>query len=116
MITIILLLFLTMFSAFEETQQLIQRGSWKKKDYRIPIWETRWDGKWKLFDSHHIAFGLFALTMFTFVYFVNIKTLWLIPVYWVVFFYLRNLWMHLLFKRKSIWWYLIPFYGYIKRL
>ena len=104
-----------MLSAWEEVQQLIQRGSWKREDYRVSIWATDWSGQWKLFDSHHLAFGAFILVMFTFVYFADIVW-WSIPIYWAVFFYLRNIWMHIVFKRKPIWWYLIPFYGLIKQV
>lgn len=107
---VLLFILLSMFSTWEEIQQMIQRGSWKKKDYKIPMWDTAWDGKWKLFDSHHLAFGLFVLTMFTFVYYVDIETLWLIPVYWIIFFYLRNLWMHIVFKKKPLWKYLYTFW------
>ena len=107
---VLLFILLSMFSTWEEIQQMIQRGSWKKKDYKIPMWDTTWDGKWKLFDSHHLAFGLFVLTMFTFVYYVDIETLWLIAVYWIIFFYLRNLWMHIVFKKKPLWKYLYTFW------
>ena len=99
-IQIILMVLLAMFSSWEEIQQLIQRSSWKKKDYRIPIWGTDWKGFKRLFNSHHVAFGLFVLTMFTFVYFVDISVWWLIPVYWIVFFWLRNIYLHIIFKRK----------------
>ncbi len=101
-----MILLLAMFSAWEETLQLIQRGSWKRKDYRIFIWETDWAGKWKLFDSHHFSFGAFVLIMFTFVYFVDISTWWQIPIYWIVFFWLRNIFLHIVFKRQPLWKYL----------
>lgn len=124
----ITLIILAMLSAYEETQQLIQRGSWKKEDYWIPIWETKWDGFWKLFDSHHLAFGAFVLVMshllitglnwaiaesiYSFIgleasaFLVEVTN---VIILWVFFFYIRNIFMHIVFPKKDRKWiYLIP--------
>lgn len=58
-----LLIILAILSAWEEVHQLTQRGSWKREDYRYPEWFTDVKGKWKNWDSHHFAFGLFVLVM-----------------------------------------------------
>jgi hypothetical protein len=105
MITLGIIL-LAIISAWEETQQLIQRGSWKREDYRIPIWETKWDSKWKLFDSHHVAFGLFILVMILTLYFAPIKEWWMMPITFVLFWWIRNIFMHIVFKRQPLWQYL----------
>ena len=104
----LLFVLLAGFSAWEEVQQLIQRGSWKREDYRVPIWTTDWKGIWADFDSHHIAFGGFVLIMFLLMYYLKIKVIWLMPAYWLLFFYIRNIWMHIIFKKKPLWKYLIP--------
>ena len=103
--TDLIIILLAYFSAWEEVQQLVQRGSWKREDYRVSIWATDWDGQWKIFDSHHVAFGLFVTTFFIYAYF-GILTLWLVPVYIAVFWYLRNIFMHIVLKRKPLWEYL----------
>lgn len=115
MIQIILLVLLGILSAFEEVQQLIQRGSWKREDYRYPEWFTDVNGKWKNWDSHHFAFGLFVLIMFEILIsylpkwmFINhwlVEQLW-VYIYWQGFFYFRNIFMHIVFKKKPLWVYL----------
>ena len=104
------IIILSLLSAWEEGQQLIQRGSWKREDYKFPIWETAWDGKWKLFDSHHLAFGLFVLVMFSAMSLVKIDW-WMIVPYWIVFFYFRNIFLHIVFKRKPLWKYIYLIIG-----
>jgi len=108
MIEFALIIFLLgMLSAWEEIQQLVQRGSWKKEDYySFLFWDTAWDGKLKLFDSHHIAFGLFVLVMVLGFYFIRINELWHLPLIWIFIFWIRNIGMHILFKKKPIWKYL----------
>ena len=104
---------LGLVAAWEEIQQLIQRGSWEwlKDSFWIPMWETD-PNVWykKLFDSHHFAYGLFVLIMFLFSYLHQVEYWWLIPAYWIIFFYVRNLGMHIVFRKKNIEWiYLLPF-------
>ncbi len=100
------IILLATLSAWEEVQQLIQRGSWKREDYRIPIWETKWDGKWKLFDSHHVAFGLFILVMILTLYFAPIKEWWMMPIAFILFWWVRNIFMHIVFNKQPLWQYL----------
>ena len=108
-IEILIFFLLALLSSWEEIQQLIQRGSWDKEIFWIPIWETDWNSKLKLFDSHHIAFGLFVMVMFIFNYLHRVNEWWLIPVYWFVFFYFRNIGTHILFRKNNIELkYLIP--------
>jgi len=80
---VLFLILLSFFGAWEETQQLIQRGSWKREDYRIPIWQTDWKSWKKNFDSHHVSNGLFVLVMFTAIWFIELE-LWQVPFYWFV--------------------------------
>lgn len=102
---IYLLIILALLSAWEEVQQLVQRGSWKREDYRYPEWTTKHDSIWKNFDSHHFAFGLFVLVMF-FVMSIGTITWYLVPVYWFGFFKVRNIGLHIIFKKKPLWGYL----------
>ena len=119
---IILFILLCLLASWEEINQLIREGSWEpiKKDFWIPIWQTAWDGKWKLFDSHHLSYGLFVLVMFIFLQYHDNKTITLnilgnfkdvalILIHWWLFFYIRNLGMHIIFrKRNRQWKYLSP--------
>jgi hypothetical protein len=108
--------------------QLIQRGSWHIGMTWLPIWETSWDGTWKLFDSHHFIFGLFVLA-FAFVlrmkpkYFFKLQLRFFsdrwnyllteglhIVIVWQTFFWIRNIGMHILFMNPDYirWYYLLP--------
>ena len=109
MITLALLILLALGSAWEEVQQLIQRGSWLQKDYWDKLfWETNQVGRWKLFDSHHVAFGFFILILSLCLFFIKLTHWWMIPLVWVVFFWLRNIFMHIVFKKEPLWKYLLP--------
>lgn len=108
MIQIILIVLLGILSAFEEVQQLVQRGSWKREDYRYPEWFTDVKGKWKNFDSHHTAFGAFVVVMSLSFYFIRLNSIWETPLVWLFFFYIRNIGMHIIFKREPIYSYLLP--------
>ena len=121
-INLSLFILLALLASWEEINQLIREGSWEpiKKDFWIPIWQTAWDGKWKLFDSHHLSYGLFVLVMFIFLQYHdnkaitlnilgNFKDVALILIHWWLFFYIRNLGMHIIFrKRNRQWKYLSP--------
>ena len=102
---IILLVLLAGLSAWEEVQQLVQRGSWKREDYRYPEWPTDYNTWKKNFDSHHFAFGAFVLVMFSLMSLVKLEW-WMIPIAWLVFFRVRNIFLHIIFKKKPIWAYL----------
>ena len=122
---IILLILLGLLSSWEELQQLVQRGSWKKDMfYSFLFWETKWNSKWKVFDSHHVAFGAFILCLMSVLVFTDLhKYVDLLPTFlqrvdeyvlvlilWWVFFYVRNLGLHIIFRRKGLrqWKYLLP--------
>lgn len=120
MMRIILFIVLALLSSYEEIMQLIERGSWHKAMTWLPIWETDWDGTWKLFDAHHFIFGAFVLA-FAIVLrmkpkqFFYIKNKLLtdaahIAIYWWAFFYIRNIGMHVLFMNPEYirWKYLLP--------
>ena len=104
-LVIILFVLLSGLSAWEEVQQLVQRGSWKREDYRYPEWTTNYNSIWKNFDSHHFAFGAFVIVMFSLMSLVKIEW-WMIPIVWLVFFRVRNIFLHIIFKKKPIWAYL----------
>jgi len=112
MIETILIIVLGLLSAWEEIQQLIQRGDWKIFMFWIPIWIIDQISEWKDFDSHHVAFGAFVVVMFIFDYFSN-------PIYWhsilylFLFWYIRNIGMHILFRYSGYreWKYLLPLIG-----
>src|SRR5574338_1341665 len=107
MTVLLIILLLSFFSAWEELQQLIQRGDWNRKDfYSFLFWDTAWNDKWKLFDSHHIAFGLFVVTMILGFYFIRINKFWHLPLLWILFFYLRNVFMHVVLTKKKDFGYL----------
>jgi hypothetical protein len=131
MIEIILIIVLALLSSWEELQQLVQRGSWRKDMfYPFLFWETKWNSKWKLFDSHHIAFGLFILVMCIILridsYSPCDSITWLtrgnfnLPPFlkisidviltWWFFFYIRNLGLHIIFRRSYYrqWKYISP--------
>lgn len=105
-------------SAWEELQQLVQRGSWNKDMfYSFLFWETDWNSFWSVFDSHHFAFGLFIVMAFMFVrqtYFKLINTFWTLvahmAIYFIAFFWIRNIGMHILFRLPEFiqWKYLSP--------
>lgn len=110
-LAIILFIFLSGLSAWEEMQQLVQRGSWLQIDYHsFLFWTTEHNSIWKNFDSHHLSYGLFILVMFGFIYLINRLKYkfkwWMIPIAWYLFFHLRNIFMHIAFKVDPIWAYL----------
>jgi uncharacterized membrane protein len=119
------IILLGLLSSWEEAQQLVQRKSWNKDMfYSFLFWDTKWDGRWKLFDSHHIAFGMFILctmmvlvnvdmhkfTLFLNQYFCQYTELAVILILWWFFFYIRNLGLHIILRRKSYrqWKYILP--------
>lgn len=120
MVRVFAFILLALLSSYEEIMQLIQRGSWHIGMTWLPIWETAWDGTWKLFDSHHFVFGLFVLAL-AFVlrmkpkYFFKFENQLLtdglhIVLTWWAFFYIRNIGMHVLFMNPEFirWKYLLP--------
>ena len=97
---IYLLIILALLSAYREVQILIDRGSWRKEDYRNIFWKTDWQSKWKNLDSFHVSNGLFVLVMF---FAMDTITWYLVPVYWFGFMQVRNVGLHIIFKRVPDW-------------
>lgn len=97
---IYLLIILAILSAYREVEILIDRGSWRKEDYRNIFWKTDWQSWLKNADSFHVSNGLFVLVMF---FAMETITWYLVPVYWFGFFQVRNLGMHVIFKRVPDW-------------
>jgi len=104
-------IFLFLFLAAEsyrEVQILIDRGSWSEIDTWIPLWYIDWTSPWKNFDSFHFIHGLAIVFLFEFAvnhlpkYKIKFLAVWFdyqvwVVAYWIVFFQLRNLFMHHIF-------------------
>ena len=105
---ILLLILLIPLFAWREVQILIDRGSWKAKDYEKLFWYIDWKSKWKNFDSFHVANGLITIVIIE----MLIKDLptynfstehWLIYqawviIYWLVWMQVRDLFLHIVYK------------------
>ncbi len=114
-IELLFIVLLGLLSAFEEIQQLVQRGDWHITMFWIPIWEIDQTSEWKDFDSHHIAFGAFVVVMFVYAYLQTIfpmSGIWYI-IYFIFFWYIRNIGMHYFFRRNGYKEpkYLLPLIG-----
>ena len=121
--TYLLIILLGILSAWEEVQQLVQRGSWRREDCRYPEWKTDYNSIWKNFDSHHFAFGLFVLVLMEMIvrylpHYIPFTNFWLreiayqiwVAIYWLGFFYVRNIGLHIIFKKKPTYTYLYKFW------
>lgn len=104
---IYLLIILALLSAYREVQILIDRGSWRKEDYRNVFWKTDWQTWKKNLDSFHVSGGLFVVVMSLSFYFIKLNSIWETPLIWLGFFYVRNIGMHIIFKKKPIYSYLL---------
>jgi len=118
----IYIILLGLLSAWEEINELIRDRSWDRDMfYSFLFWDSNPNSRWKNFDSKHFSFGLFALvlcimitTCTSSVYFwlgsyilsISISTI----INWWGFFYIRNLGMHILFRKNAFrqWKYLSP--------
>jgi len=98
--------------SYREVQILIDRGSWKKENYWIPLWYIKWTSKWKNFDSFHSIMGLAVLFLLEFAvaylpkYYLGFLPDWInyqlwVIIYWAILYQLRNLLMHVVFKKKN---------------
>jgi len=122
MIAVFVLAFL---SAYREIEILINRGSRKIEHFKIKFWQTDHNSIWKNFDSFHVMGGLFTVVMFYAFYLSYSEPYFLILfnitnsvldvaifiiAYWVLFYYIRNLFMHIIFRKKAYrqWNYLLP--------
>ena len=108
---------------YREVQVLIERGSWKWEDYWKGLyWFTNQVGIDKDKDSFHVSNGftvlIISLLESLVLYFAYHLEWWWIPVYTVIFwigqFWIRNIWMHIVSKKKPLWRYLIPL-GLLKK-
>ena len=120
MIYIWLILLIAVLS-YREVLHLIQRGSWNDWDYWNVFWYTEHNSMWKDWDSFHFASGLAVLIICVIV--LNPEPIYQIQidavsdaindavniiVYWLAIHWLRNIFMHIIFKRKPEWKYLLP--------
>ena len=104
---------------YREVQVLIERGSWKWESYwkRLYWFTNQNDPNEKDKDSFHVSNG-FTVTLISFLealvlYFALHLIWWWILIYTVIFwigqFWIRNIWMHIVSKKKPLWNYLVPF-------
>ena len=104
--------------SWREVQILIDRGSWKADDYHNLFWYISWKSKWKDFDSFHVANGLATLIICYIIavnyqlivlnYLGDYQFIALAIIYWLIWMYIRNIFMHIIFKKKPLWKYLFP--------
>lgn len=106
---IYLLIILALLQAYREVEILIDRGSWRKEDYRNIFWKTDWKSWLKNLDSFHVSNGLFVLVM---LYAMSIETItwYLAPVYWFGFMQVRNIGLHIIFKKHPDWDKILKFW------
>src|SRR5690554_5146027 len=121
----ILVPILALLSAYREIEILINRGSWKIEHFKIKFWQTDHSSIWKNFDSFHVMGGLFTVFMFLGFYLAYAEPYFLVVinifndipglietviVYWLLFYYIRNLFMHIIFRKEAYrqWNYLLP--------
>ncbi len=133
--TEIQIILLGLLSAWEEINELYRDGSWDREMfYPFLFWDTNPNSKLKNFDSKHVSFGAFALVMcitilncaeycafsaglFSFISFSWIlNTIAQIIALWWFFFYVRNIGMHILLRRKNFrqWKYALPIHFWIE--
>lgn len=123
------IIILGLLSAWEEINELYRDGSWRRDMfYSFLFWDTNPNSKWKNFDSKHVSFGAFALVLcitilncaeycafsaglFSFISFSWVlNTIAQIVALWWFFFYIRNHFMHIWFRKNAFkqWKYLSP--------
>ena len=115
------IILLGLIAGWRECQILCERGSWYYANFRNWFWFTNQaDKKASNWDSFHVSNGLFALVLCIslatctneFFYWVSqfITDALHIIAYWWFFFYIRNLGLHIIFRRKAFrqWKYLLP--------
>jgi len=96
--------------SYREIQILIDRGSWNREDFWIPIWYTKLTTIWKNFDSFHFIHGLAILGLAEYLvqdlptYYFTFLADWInyqlyVAAYWFIFMQIRNLFMHKIFKK-----------------
>lgn len=119
----LIIIILAILSAYREVGILIDRGSWHPEVTWLKFWDIEWTSIWRVFDPHHFAYGLSILIFFLTIsfQFTNLSYPlidWLNSIavavtYWFIFFYVRNIGMHIIFMTKEYkrWVYLIPVIG-----
>ena len=118
MIYVWLILLIAVLS-YREVLHLIQRGSWNDWDYHNIYWYTEHNSKWKDFDSYHASNGLATLIIIEMVIhylpMFNISVLGELVntqlhviAYWLIWMHVRNIFLHIILKRKPEWKYLLP--------
>ena len=106
-----LIILLIAVLSWREVQILIDRGSWKARDYRRLFWYTDQNSKekylWlfpkKNWDSFHVSNGLATLIIIILIkgYLPHpyLDVWFYVPVYWLVWMQIRNLFMHVIIKK-----------------
>jgi len=104
--------------AYREVQILIDRGHWKAKDYWDIFWYKAQSGWRRLFDSFHASNGLYTLIIcyllaenyqwISLSFLKDFEIYVITTIYWVTWMYVRNVGMHIIFKKEPEWKYLIP--------
>ena len=115
MIKILNILYMTLagFSgAYFECERLVSSSKWKSEYVKIPFWDQVWILPNS--DSYHFMFGLTVL------FFLMLTKRWQlfqskilnmyshIVIYWLLFWWFRNIGMHILFVNDNRWWYWFP--------
>jgi len=133
---IVILFFITLtawVAGYREVESLIRDKSWLKQWFRIKFWKAKWN-----LDSYHFMGGLRVLLntiavvsqgfwlmwsgtlIVRFIFLVDLLTsnIWIgggiallhIPLYWWIWYYQRNIFMHIISRDKDYreWKYLNP--------
>lgn len=93
---------------------------WDENHYWVKFFEFDQDKWFKVFDSWHSSIGLIVLivvagyeiTLIDNLFMVDFGYWWLnIILWWSIVFYIRNIFMHIIFKKKAYreWSFLVPF-------
>jgi len=100
--------------AYFECERLVSSGKWSPDYVKIPFWDELWI--LPMSDSYHLMFG------FTVAFLLLITKKWIMftmknklinfvshtVFYWLVFWWIRNIGMHILFVNDFRWTYLLP--------
>ena len=116
----LLIILSIIIAAYREVQILIDRGSWKAKNYWDVFWYKAQTGWKRLFDSFHASNGLYVLIIsylladskkyqfFTLEFLKDFELYVITIIYWITWMYVRNIGMHIIFKKEPEWKYLMP--------
>jgi len=116
-----IIIILGLLAGYREVQILCDRGSWYYMNFRNWFWFTNQADKKKSWrDSFHVSNGLYVLILFEWAVkylpqiglaqylgdFVHYQLN--VLVYWVGYFWIRNIIMHVVLPYKPQWKYLSP--------